>query len=114
MDDLFAPVRPDEAQSEHIDAPEYSYWGSVFRVFFQKKINIFLLILLALLLAFTYVYPAVTGYDPAVDPYVNLLDPTAKHLGPRAAVEKFGFSLRWILGRFAKNSTASSAVISST
>ena len=43
MDDLFAPVKPDEAQSEHIDAPEYSYWGSVFRVFFRKKLNIFFL-----------------------------------------------------------------------
>lgn len=110
MDDLFAPVTPDEAQSEHIDAPEYSYWSSVFRVFFRKKINIFLLILLALLLAFTYVYPAVTGYDPAVDPYVNLLDPTAKHLGPRAAVEKFGFSLRWILGTGASGQSTFDAV----
>ena len=37
--ELFAPVNHDELESEKITAPRYSYWQSVFRVFFRKKIN---------------------------------------------------------------------------
>ncbi len=96
--ELFSPVNHDELESEKITAPRYSYWRSVFRVFFRKKINIILLGILALLLVFTYVYPAVIGYDAAVDPYINLRDSAAKHLNPQQAIEKFGFELKWILG----------------
>ena len=67
-DELFAPVNHDELESEKITAPRYSYWQSVFRVFFRKKINIILLSILAVLLIFTYVYPAVIGYDASADP----------------------------------------------
>ncbi|HIR49917.1 MAG TPA: ABC transporter permease [Candidatus Avoscillospira avicola] len=97
-DELFAPVNHDELESEKITAPRYSYWQSVFRVFFRKKINIILLSILAVLLLFTYVYPAVIGYDAAVDPYINLMDSTAKHLSPSAAMDKFGQNIHWILG----------------
>ena len=97
-EELFTPVSNDELASERITAPRYSYWRSVFRVFFRKKINIIILSLLALLLVFTFVYPAVTGYDPNVDPFINLSDSESKHLSPSAAIEKFGFELKWILG----------------
>lgn len=96
--ELFARVDGDALDSEKIAAPRYSYWQSVFRAFFRKKINIAALILLALVLTFTYIYPEVIGYDPAVDPFRNLLDPAAKHLSPRAAMEKFGYNIHWILG----------------
>ena len=96
--ELFAPVSHDEFESERITAPRYSYWKSVFRVFFKKKINTVVLIILAILILFSYVYPAVTNYDVNVDPYVNLMDSTAKHLKPAAAMEKFGTELKWILG----------------
>ena len=96
--ELFARVNHDELESEKITAPRYSYWRSVFRVFFRKKINIILLAILALLLVFTYVYPAVIGYDAMVDPYINLRDSAAKHLNPQQAIDKFGFELKWILG----------------
>ena len=79
-------------------------------MFFRKKINIFLLILLAVLLVFTFVYPAVIGYDAAVDPYENLMDPTAKHLGPKQAMEKFGAELKWILGSGASGQSTFYAV----
>ena len=36
---LFAHLNHDELESEKITAPRYSYWASVFRVFFRKKIN---------------------------------------------------------------------------
>ena len=50
---LFAPVNHDELESEKITAPRYSYWASVFRVFFRKKINTVLLLVLAVLLVFS-------------------------------------------------------------
>ena len=97
-EELFAPIDQDERASERITAPRYSYWRSVFRVFFRKKLNIIVLALLAVLILFSYVYPIVIGYDPAVDPYIHLMDGGATHLKPGAAIEKFGFSLKWILG----------------
>lgn len=96
--ELFSLVDQDSLESEKITAPRYSYWQSVFRVFFRKKINIIILALLAVLLIFTYVYPAVIGYDAEVDPFINLLDSEAKHLAPAAAMDKFGHNLHWILG----------------
>ena len=96
--ELFAPVSHDEFESERITAPRYSYWKSVFRVFFKKKINTVVLVILAILILFAYVYPAVINYDVNVDPYINLMDSTAKHLKPAAAMAKFGTELKWILG----------------
>ena len=96
--ELFAPVSRDGLESEKITAPRYSYWKSVFRVFFRKKINIIALSLLAVLIIFSYVYPAVIGYDATVDPYINVLDGSATHLKPAQAFEKFGPALKWILG----------------
>ena len=103
-----APAQPGKA--EHISAPAYSYWSGVFRVFFQKKTNLLLLILLGIIVAFTYLYPAVIGYDSAVDPYINLLDPDARHLKPAQAMEKFGPGLKWILGTGASGQSTFDAV----
>ncbi len=96
--ELFTPVNRDKLESERITAPRYSYWKSVFRVFFRKKINVIVLSILAVLIAFTYIYPAVINYDAAVDPYLNLMDPLGKHLRPAAAMEHFGRNIHWILG----------------
>ena len=96
--ELFAPIDHDELESERITAPRYSYWKSVFRVFFKKKINIIVLSILAVLIIFSYVYPAAIHYDADVNPYINIMDSTTKHLSPSAALEKFGPQLKWILG----------------
>ena len=96
--ELFAPISHDEFESERITAPRYSYWKSVFRVFFRKKINIIVLAILAVLILFSYVYPVIINYDVEVDPYINLMDSTAKHLSPSAAMNKFGKELKWVLG----------------
>jgi oligopeptide transport system permease protein len=109
-DELFSFIDRDELASERISAPKYSYWSSVFRVFFRKKLNLFLLVLLAVIVAYTYLYPAVIGYDSAVDPYVNLLDPSARHLTPTQAMEKFGGGLKWILGSGASGQSTFDAV----
>ncbi len=110
QEELFAPVKWDELESEKITAPRYSYWHSVFRVFFRKKINAVILILLAAILVFTYVYPIAIGYDSEVDPYINLLNSDTKHLGPAAAMEKFGTNLHWILGSGASGESTFDAV----
>ncbi|MBO7251292.1 MAG: ABC transporter permease [Oscillospiraceae bacterium] len=109
-EELFAPVSRDELESEKITAPRYSYWQSVFRVFFRKKINTIVLILLALVLIFTYVYPMVINYDAQVDPFVNLLDPQGKHLKPEAAMAHYGQELKWILGAGASGESTFDAV----
>ena len=105
-DELFSFIDNSTLDSEKITAPRYSYWQSVFRVFFRKKINIIILAVLAVILLFTYVYPAVTDYDK----YANLLDASAKHLTPSAAINKFGFSLRWILGAGASGESTFDAI----
>ena len=109
-EELFAPVAHDEQASERITAPRYSYWRSVFRVFFRKKINIVALVLLAVLVLFSYVYPAVIGYDPLVDPYINLMDGTTKHLNPSDAIARFGFNIKWILGSGASGNSTFDAI----
>ena len=100
----------DELASERITAPRYSYWHSVFRVFFRKKINIVILALLAVIVIFAYVYPVVTGYDAEVDPYLNLMDSNSKHLGPVEAMEKFGYNIHWVLGSGAKGESTFDAI----
>lgn len=108
--DLFAPVDRDKMESEKITAPRYSYWKSVFRVFFRKKINIIVLTILAVLIAFTYIYPAVIEYDAAVDPYLNLMDAEGKHLRPAAAMEHFEKNIHWILGSGASGESTFDAI----
>ena len=109
-EELFQRVDNDELESERITAPRYSYWQSVFRVFFKNKLNIVILSILGLLIVFTYVYPVITSYDPEYDPFINLLDSSAKHLRPGAAIEKFGFKLKWLLGAGASGESTFDAI----
>lgn len=105
-EELFSRIDHNDLESEKITAPRYSYWHSVFRVFFKKKINIIILSLLALLIAFTYIYPMFVEYDK----FGNLLDSTAKHLSPSAAISKFGLNIHWILGTGAAGNSTFDAV----
>ena len=109
--ELFARVDHDELESEKITAPRYSYWRSVFRVFFRKKINTILLSVLALLLVFTYIYPVVIGYE-ADDRYQYLLDSEGKHLSPGAALEHHpdDAGIHWILGSGASGESTFDAI----
>ena len=93
-EELFSPVKYSALESEKITAPRYSYWKSVFRVFFRKRINIVILCILAFVLGFTYIYPALIDYDP----FAALMDASAKHLRPMAAFAKYGRSIHYILG----------------
>lgn len=105
-EELFSPMAHSDTESERIAAPRYSYWKSVLRVFFRNKINIVILCFLLFVIAFAYIYPAVTEYDP----YANLMDTTGKHLSPGGAIEHFGFNLKWILGSGASGEPTFDAV----
>lgn len=104
--DLFTRIDNDSVSAEKITAPRYSYWKSVFRVFFRKKINIFVLVLLAIVIFISYIYPLISHYDA----YMNLMDSSAKHLAPKAAMAKFGYNLHWILGTGASGNSTFDAV----
>ncbi|MBR4231783.1 MAG: ABC transporter permease [Oscillospiraceae bacterium] len=105
-EEMFSFVDHSVLESEKITAPRYSYWRSVFRVFFRNKFNLIILSVLAIVLILTYVYPAFVDYDP----YANLMDSAAKHLTPSAAFAKFGKSIHWILGSGASGQPTFDAV----
>lgn len=105
-EELFSMVDHNDLETEKITAPRYSYWSSVFRVFFRKKINIVILALLGAVILFAYIYPAVTDYDP----FANVMNAEAKHLTPAAAIAKYGFSLKYILGTGASGESTFDAI----
>ena len=95
QDNLFRFIDKDTIQSEKITAPRYSYWASVFRVFFRKRINIVLIVLFLLLILGAFIVPAIAPYAP----YENVTDAKTFNLNPKAAMDYFGgFSMKWILG----------------
>ncbi len=104
--ELFSHVDHSALESEKITAPRYSYWKSVFRVFFKKRINIVILTLFAIILLFTYVYPAIVEYDP----FANLMDSSTKHLMPAEAMDRMGHNIHWILGSGASGQPTFDAV----
>lgn len=93
-EELFAHVDNNAVDAEKITAPRYSYWKSVLRVFFKKRINIIILALLALIVVFAYIYPIFSHYDK----YANVLVEGGKHLTPSAAMDKYGHNIHWIFG----------------
>jgi len=93
--DKFYFINSDTIQAEKITAPRYSYWASVFRVFFRKKINIVLISLFVLLILATFIIPIFAPYKP----YENITDAKTFNLSPKAAMAYFGgFSFKWMLG----------------
>ena len=93
-EELFSQVDNNKLESEKITAPRYSYWKSVFRVFFRDKLNIVLLALLLLVVVFAYIYPMCIEYDR----FANINDLSSQHLTPSQAIDKYGFSIHYILG----------------
>ena len=93
-EELFAHVENSAADAEKITAPRYSYWRSVLRVFFKKKINIVILSVLTALILFSFVYPVFSSYDSTA----NVIVENGKNLNPADAMEKFGYNIHWILG----------------
>ena len=95
QDELFRFIDRDEIASEKITAPRYSYWKSVFRVFFRKKINIVMIALFVLIFAVSFIMPNFWIYDPME----NVTAPTTYNLSPRQAINYFGSNpIKWCLG----------------
>ena len=85
MNDLFTFAEFDEMESEHIAAPRYSYWKSVFRTFFRNKFTVAVAILLLFILCFALIQPLTSGYSPILTPNINnsemkFLKPSAEHI----------------------------------
>ncbi len=93
-DELFYFVDTAAISSEKITAPRYSYWKSVARIFFKKKSNWVVLTLLVFILFMSYIFPLICPYNEME----NVIYPATYNLSPAKAIERFGFSFKWILG----------------
>lgn len=80
--ELFSFKRMDDSASEHIAAPEYSYWKSVFRKFFSSKIAIIMLVLALAVILMSFIHPMISGYDPMQTPNIN--NPEMRFVRPNA------------------------------
>lgn len=94
-DSLFYFIDSNTIESEKIVAPRYSYWESVFRVFFRKKSNWIALLLLAVLFIGAF---GISWFCP-YEPFENITNSASFHLSPSQAMEFFGErSFKWCLG----------------
>ncbi len=65
QEELFSIAPFDEAETERTGAGSYSYWGSTLRAFRRNRIAMFLLILLVIIVLFTFIQPHLPGqFDP--------------------------------------------------
>lgn len=95
-DSLFRFLNSDDTiTSEKIVAPRYSYWRSVFRVFFKNRWNIVLLAALVLILLVVFILPSFWVYDPME----NVATASLFNLSPaKAMAATGGFSFKYLLG----------------
>ena len=95
QDELFHFIDSDVFSSEKIIAPRYSYWKSVFRVFFRKKSSIIMLALLVIILLVSFIMPNFWHYDA----FENVTNGNTYSLSPAKAMQYFGgFSFKYLLG----------------
>ena len=69
--DLFTFASFDKYESEHIAAPKYSYWKSVWHTFFRSKFTVGVAIVMLIMIGFAMIQPIISGYDPLIAPNVN-------------------------------------------
>ena len=109
-EDLFRFIDSNSISSEKIVAPRYSYWKSVFRVFFRKKTNIFMLAVLVLILLVSFIMPSFWKYN-AME---NVKDAKSFNLSPAKAMAYFhDGSLKYILGTGANGNSIFYGIIAS-
>ena len=109
-DDLFRFIDSNAISSEKIVAPRYSYWKSVFRVFFRKRTNIFMIGVFVFMILVAFVMPNFWPYN-AME---NVTNAKTFNLSPSKAMAFFKSAegkaylasnelatdgpLKWILG----------------
>lgn len=79
-DNRFEFVKMEESASEHLSAPRYSYWASVFRKFFSSKVVITMLVISAIIMLFSFIHPLFSHYDPTAQGNIN--DKTMSFIKP--------------------------------
>lgn len=80
--ELFTFAEFDERESEHIAAPRYSYWKSVWRTFVSNKFIVAVCIFMIIVVTFAMIQPMFSHYDPMYAPNIN--DPSSKFQAPSA------------------------------
>ena len=78
----FQFVKRDDFASEAIDAPAYSYWGSVFRQFMKKKSTVVMLGILVAIILMSFIYQMFSKFDFNDVSKVN--DFSARYIKPNA------------------------------
>lgn len=83
-DDLFDLAEHNAADEERTGYSNYSYWRSTFNVFFSKKITVFILGFLVILLLFTFVQPLLPNQKDAYTVYNDAEGNTLRNLAPNS------------------------------
>ncbi len=81
-DDRFTFQKSEDTASEHIAAPTYSYWRSVFRQFFSNKVAIAMLVIVIFVVLMSIIDPLISHYDPMVAPNIN--NSSMKYIRPNS------------------------------
>ena len=81
-DKLFEFAEFDEKKSEHIAAPRYSYWKSVWKTFISNKFTVFVCLFMLAVIIFSMIQPLFSHYDPMDAPNIN--NPAMRFLPPGA------------------------------
>ena len=68
---LFEFAAFDATESEHISAPRYSYWKSVWRTFFRSPFTVTVAVIMLVVVLFALIQPLFSGYNPIVAPNIN-------------------------------------------
>ena len=70
--DLFGLAIVDESEAERTGYSNYSYWGSTVRMFFKNKVAVFNLIVMLVLVLFTFIQPHLPNqFDPNLVNYYD-------------------------------------------
>lgn len=81
-DKLFEFAGFDPSAAEKTGYSDYSYWRSTFRVFLKNKVAVFLLILIGVILVFTFIQPFLPGQRSATEIYNDASGMQLRNLQP--------------------------------
>ena len=90
----FRVIGNNAISSEKIIAPRYSYWRSVFRVFFRRKANYFLLGLFLLMILSAVFIPIICPFKADE----NVMHAEYFNKSPAFMMKLRGFSFKWLFG----------------